>query len=296
MRFANSELSDGQVSFELEPCGLVWPDRFDLVAIRDWGLAVRQHKGIDGEPELPQILVSHRLGAMAKGDFVPNNACALLFAKDPQEIVPGCMIRFQRIEGREAATGKDRNVVHDIRLTGTIPQLIEQAAETLATHLRTYRRLGKDSKFYTSPEYPGEAWHEAIVNACAHRSYSLKGANIFVKMFDDRLVIESPGGFPPLVTPENIYDVHHRRNWWIMDALFFLDYVQCENEGTKRITAQWLSRNCHCRSLNKNRSVTPSSGSRYETINPPVKRGLTLRCRLRSVSLWRGHCPILSGE
>ena len=226
------QIERGQVSFELEPCGLEWPKKFDMQAIIDWGRSVRAHKSLDGEPPIPQMLVSHRLGAMVKGDFVPNNACALLFANDPQEVVPGCMIRFQRIEGREAASGLRRNVVHDIQISATIPQLIERAADTLATHLRTYRKLGKGGKFYTSPEYPFEAWQEAIVNACVHRSYSLKGSNIFIRMFDDRLTVESPGGFPPLVTSENIYEVHHRRNWWLMDALFFLDYVQCENEGT----------------------------------------------------------------
>lgn len=59
--------------------------------------------------------------------------------------------------------------------------------------------------------------------------------NIFVKMFDDRLVIESPGGFPPFVTPENIYDMHQPRNPHLMDAMFYLKFVQCAHEGTRRI-------------------------------------------------------------
>ena len=229
------KMERGQLSFELEPCGLTWPEKFDVSAIRDWAAAVQRLKGLDAQPTIPQSLVTHRLGKIVHGEFAPNNACALLFALDPQEVVPGCMIRFQRIEGRDAATGKDRNVVQDKQVVGSVPQLIELTGQLLETHLRTYSKLGKAGKFYTAPEYPEEAWHEAIVNACAHRSYSLKGANIFVKMFDDRLVVESPGGFPPLVTPENIYEVHHRRNWWLMDALYFMEYVKCENEGAKRI-------------------------------------------------------------
>jgi ATP-dependent DNA helicase RecG len=105
----------------------------------------------------------------------------------------------------------------------------------IESQIRTYSKLGKNGKFYTAPEYPYAAWHEAVVNACVHRSYSLKSMNIFVRMFDDRLVIESPGPFMPFVTPENIYDVHARRNYFLMDALFYLDFVKCENEGTKRI-------------------------------------------------------------
>ena len=59
--------------------------------------------------------------------------------------------------------------------------------------------------------------------------------NIFVKMFDDRLVIESPGGFPPFVTPQNIYNSQHPRNPNLMKAMFYLEYVKCHNEGTRRM-------------------------------------------------------------
>jgi ATP-dependent DNA helicase RecG len=54
-------------------------------------------------------------------------------------------------------------------------------------------------------------------------------------MFDNRLEIESPGGFLPFVTPLNIYERHDPRNPDLMNALYFLDYVKCANEGTKRM-------------------------------------------------------------
>jgi ATP-dependent DNA helicase RecG len=59
--------------------------------------------------------------------------------------------------------------------------------------------------------------------------------NVFVKMFDDRLEVESPGGFPPLVTPKNIYDIHKPRNPYLMEALLYLDFVKCAHEGTRGI-------------------------------------------------------------
>lgn len=62
-----------------------------------------------------------------------------------------------------------------------------------------------------------------------------KNMNIFVKMFDDKLVIESPGGFPPLVTPENIYDSHNPRNPTLMRAMFYMGLVKEHAEGTKRM-------------------------------------------------------------
>jgi ATP-dependent DNA helicase RecG len=70
----------------------------------------------------------------------------------------------------------------------------------IRSQLREFSKLGKDNKFYTETEYPEDAWYEAIVNACVHRSYVLSNKVVFVKIFDDRLVVESPGGFPPNVS------------------------------------------------------------------------------------------------
>ena len=54
-------------------------------------------------------------------------------------------------------------------------------------------------------------------------------------MFDNRLVIESPGGFLPFVDPESIYGTHHPRNPKLMHAMFFLSYVKMASEGTRRM-------------------------------------------------------------
>jgi ATP-dependent DNA helicase RecG len=126
-------------------------------------------------------------------------------------------------------------VEKDVIIEGAIPELIVQAASVLESQLRDFSGLGKDGKFYTIPEYPRSAWYEALVNACVHRSYGIRNRPVFVKMFADKLVIDSPGGFPPTVTPSNIYDVHHPRNPNIMNSLKYLDFVKCHNEGTRRM-------------------------------------------------------------
>lgn len=58
---------------------------------------------------------------------------------------------------------------------------------------------------------------------------------IFVKMFDDRFVVESPGGFPPPVDENNIYEFHNPRNPHLMEALFYFGFVKCAHEGTRRM-------------------------------------------------------------
>jgi ATP-dependent DNA helicase RecG len=150
------------------------------------------------------------------------------------------MIRFLKYQGEVAETGEKRNVVKDIAIEGRIPDIIAEADSVIRSQAREFSALGKDGKFYNEPEYPEAAWYEAVVNACVHRSYSMKGMNIFIRMFDNRLEIESPGGFMPFVTPETIYETHVRRNYWLMDAMYYMDFVKCENEGAKRMRSAML--------------------------------------------------------
>jgi ATP-dependent DNA helicase RecG len=188
---------------------------------------------------VPEVLSARRLGRGVGGEFRPNYACLLLFANDPIRSIPGCKIHFQRFEGEHEGTGEKYNAVKDVILEGCVPKLIRQAEEVLDSQLRTFSPLDAKGKFYPVPEYPKAAWYEAVVNACVHRSYGngMKNMPIFVKMFDDRLVVESPGPFPPFVTPENIYDefIQHPRNPQLMDAMFYLEYVKAAHEGVRRM-------------------------------------------------------------
>lgn len=227
----------GEVSFEQQLVPLHWPHDFDVEVAGRFANAVRKSRALAGELTTEEILNIRHLGEMQSGQFRPNIACALLFAKDPLRLIPGCKIRFQRFEGEHEGTGESYNAVKDVFLEGTVPQLLGQCETLLEAQLRTFSPLDASVKFFPVPEYPKQAWYEAIVNACVHRSYGngMKNMPIFVKMFDDRLVVESPGPFPPFVTPVNIYESHHPRNPKLMDAMFYLEYVKCANEGTRRI-------------------------------------------------------------
>jgi ATP-dependent DNA helicase RecG len=116
-----------------------------------------------------------------------------------------------------------------------VPNLIVDSEAVIQGQLREFSRLGPDGKFYTAPEYPKPAWYEALVNACVHRSYNFRNMNVFVRMFDDKIEVESPGGFPGIVTPQNIYEIHEPRNPFLMEAMYYLRFVKCAREGTRRM-------------------------------------------------------------
>lgn len=61
-----------------------------------------------------------------------------------------------------------------------------------------------DLFFQEKFEYPTFAWQEAIINAIAHRDYSITGIQVEFWMFDDHLEVRSPGPPPEPVTIEQL--------------------------------------------------------------------------------------------
>lgn len=224
--------------FEQEPCQLSYPDDFDIPLIADWASKVKPNRRWDLATSNEQVLHNSGLGRVDSNTlkFTPNMACALLFAKTPDRVLPGCRIHLLRFAGSIEGTGQDYAPMKDEFAVGTIPEVIRKTEAWLESQLRLFTRFGKDGKFHTTQEYPKEAWYEGIVNACVHRSYSLRNSHASVKMFNDRLVFESPGGFMPNVNEKNIYDVPPTpRNPHLYYALWYFGHVRCNNEGTKRI-------------------------------------------------------------
>jgi ATP-dependent DNA helicase RecG len=225
----------GEIPFELEPVETGGLDDLDPELVAEFATAVRAAEGLEYDRSNHDVLVQRRLGRMQPRGFQPFNAAVLLFGRDPIRFFPGCKVRFIRYEGTEERTGQELNVVKDVVVEGPVPMLIRRAAEVLFSQLREYQALQPDGRFRVVPEYPPDCVYEALVNACVHRSYSAKNMNVFIRMFDDRIEVESPGGFVPPVTAENIYEQHVPRNPILMDALRYLRFVRCANEGTRRM-------------------------------------------------------------
>lgn len=238
------ENDKGEVDFEQEPVfDVPYPEAFDVNRIAQFAKSFRKSRGLTYDQSDEQVMELRHLGKLESGRFVPNVACLLLFTKDPCGKFPGCRIRFRRFEGEHEQTGANYNAVKDYWIEGNLPAIIERTSQILESQIREFSKLGPDGHFYAAPEYPHDAWFETIVNACVHRSYGMRNMHTTIEMFYDRLVIESPGGFPPFVTPENIYDTQHARNPKLMDAMFYLGFVKFANEGTKRIRDEMLASN-----------------------------------------------------
>lgn len=162
-------------------------------------------------------------------------AAILLFGKNPQQFFQRARIRFIRYEGTEAKVGTEMNVIKDKIFTGRILDMIAETLSFVSDQIKEYTCLDKDGKFKTTPEFPEFVWKELIINAAAHRDYSIKGTDIQIKMFDDRIVVESPGSLPGIVRLNNMRQVHFSRNPKIAAFLHEYEYVQEFGEGIDRI-------------------------------------------------------------
>lgn len=92
------------------------------------------------------------------------------------------------------------------------------------------------------PDYPSEAVHEALVNALVHRDYMIRGSEIHVDMYDDRLEIVSPGGMPDgkRIQDLNIDDIPSiRRNPIICDLFSRLKLMERRGSGLRKIIDQY---------------------------------------------------------
>lgn len=159
----------------------------------------------------------------------------LLFGKNTKHYFPRARIRFIRYEGTEARVGTEMNVIKDVVFDGRILQIAEKSLSFVRSQIKERTYLSAEAKFVTEAEYPEFAWKELIINAIAHRDYSIKGTDIQVKMFDDRLVVESPGTLPGIVRLNNMRHVHFSRNPKIAQFLHEFEYVQEFGEGLDRL-------------------------------------------------------------
>lgn len=177
-----------------------------------------------------------------EGRTLVTHGAILMFGKAPTAFLPGAFTRILRYDGTEALAGTRSNLTFDRRIAGALPDQIAQAEDVMNTLLRQVTTLDPSTgRFVTLPELPRFVWLEAIVNAIAHRSYSVQGDHIRVRLFDDRLEVESPGRLPGPVRVDNIRDVRHARNPRIARALADLRLVLELNEGMNRMFAEMAS-------------------------------------------------------
>lgn len=133
-------------------------------------------------------------------------AGVLLCAKSPQEWLPQAAIMATLYRGKDRASGQ----LDTQEIAGPLTGQIDDAAKFVARNMRVAAR--KTPARENVPQYSMAAVFEAIVNAVAHRDYSIASRRIRLSMFKDRIEIDSPGQLPNGMTIEGMADSQATRN------------------------------------------------------------------------------------
>ena len=98
-------------------------------------------------------------------------------------------------------------------------------------NLRNDKQHYEDGPFVLEVKtFQERAVREAILNAVTHRNYQL-GSNVFLRQYPERLEIDSPGGFVPEITPENILVRQSPRNRRIAEVFARCGLVERAGQG-----------------------------------------------------------------
>ena len=140
-------------------------------------------------------------------DDHPTLAGLLLFGRNPQQFFHYAQIHACRWRGTDVDEGPLDMKIFDRSLFDQI----EGAEKFLYLHLPVRHEI-RGFEPERKPELPESALREAVVNAVAHRDYTIR-APIRVFVFDDRVEIRSPGPPPNSINLDNVRTgVHVPRN------------------------------------------------------------------------------------
>lgn len=138
----------------------------------------------------------------------PTVAATLLFSEQPQAALPKrCGIKIYRYSSEDAS--RERLVRDPITIEGHLYSQIYAAIKTTVSTISEAAFLDEDG--LREVRYPTEALHEIITNAVLHRDYSFTD-DIHVRIYENRIEVESPGQLPGHITPENILSERMSRN------------------------------------------------------------------------------------
>jgi ATP-dependent DNA helicase RecG len=143
-------------------------------------------------------------------DQNPTVAGVLLFADEPQAILPKrTAIKLFRYKTSEPMPQREHLVFDPLTIEGWAYKLIYGAVAKTQEIIEELKRLGQAGLLEV--QYPAETLHEIITNAVLHRDYSI-AADIQIRIFDNRIEVESPGRLAGHVTTGNILHTQFARN------------------------------------------------------------------------------------
>ncbi|GHU16585.1 ATPase AAA [Spirochaetia bacterium] len=141
------------------------------------------------------------------GNLHPTISGILMASDNPENFISCAFIQAVLYGGTE------RNSLHQLDakdITGPLDIQIQEACKFVERNTRVFAT--KAPNRIETPQFSMNAVFEAIVNAVAHRDYSIYGSKIRLHVFSDRLEIFSPGSIPNTMTIDSLSERQSSRN------------------------------------------------------------------------------------
>jgi predicted HTH transcriptional regulator len=148
----------------------------------------------------------------------PTVSGVLMASSDPRLWLPNAFIQAVAYRGTTILPEDEKNYQLDAAdIFGPLDQQILNACAFVSKNMKVgaCKQLGRADL----PQYDLTAIFETVVNAVAHRDYSIYGSKIRLRMFADRLEIYSPGAIPNTMTIESLPYRQSARNETISSLL-----------------------------------------------------------------------------
>lgn len=183
-----------------------------------------------------------RLGIVTENNknIYPTITGILAFGLYPQAFLPQLTVTAVVVPGFQVGDTGDlgERFLDNKKIEGTIAEMIDGTMDFILKNMKERTVIRNDNaKREDKPEYPIPAIREAVINALVHRDYSsyTEGSYVQVRMFNDRIEIQSPGGLYGEVTLEmlsnNRHDIRNKNLVRILE-----DIKVVENRGSGILT------------------------------------------------------------
>jgi ATP-dependent DNA helicase RecG len=210
----------------------------DNVSLNDLDISKVQAylRRLDLAAYIDAYTVLYRRGCLTRAvdtdSYIPTNAGLLLFGTDVERWFPQAEITLLYYRGTTMADEFEREDIRD-----TLPEAVRRAERWLMDHMRRGSRMvGLERQDWT--QFPTAAVREALVNAVAHRDYTIRGEGIRIAIFTDRLECYSPGRLPGHVTLDNIVEERFSRNETLVQVLADWGLIERLGYGIDRMLVQ----------------------------------------------------------
>jgi ATP-dependent DNA helicase RecG len=169
----------------------------------------------------------------ADGEARPTVAGVLMASPNPRAWLPNAFIQAVAYRGVQIRPDGDAAYQLDAQdISGPLDAQVMAACHFVKKNMQVF--ASKDQGRQDLPQFDMTAVFEALVNAVAHRDYSIHGAKIRLRMFADRLEIYSPGAIPNTMTVDSLPYRQAARNEAITSLLAKCPVPEADQAETGR--------------------------------------------------------------